>query len=230
MYTQIDAWLDRRLPLPGIFANPEAIKRDSYWLSFLTIEEEVPLHEIRSVSWQSVRDSAREIQRYVIEAIQINGSDQIEEIDDKRRIIELLGPPPLIAAPIYLIVTRCTGLDSVVYIGKTKTNKRFASGHGVALKLHDKKFENCEKLVFRCSVTLICAKLFSFDDWTLIEWTPPIIAEDILDDIESHLIFWLQPELNVYKKRALAAKHKEVAIHIQHRLNQRSCLHDLISG
>jgi hypothetical protein len=224
MYTQIDAWLDRTFPLPRIFVDPGSVVTNNYWLAFITIEEEVPIHEIQSVPWQSVHDSAREARLYVERAISINGSDQIEEANDKKTILETLGPPPRIAVPIYVIVTRCAGLESVVYIGKTKTENRFAAGHVVALKLHDQRFANCEKLVFRCSVTLLWDH-----DRVLIEWMPPATAEDILDDIESHLIFWLKPEFNTQKKNTLVAKHKDVTIHIQHRLNQRSFLHDHMS-
>lgn len=231
MYSQIDGWLDRAFPLPQIFLSSAPIKENNYWLCFLMIEEELPLHLIQGTIWQSVRDSAREARSYVESAIEINGSDQIEDTSDKRHIVEMLGFPPRLALPIYLIVTRFAGLDTIVYIGKTRTGNRFTAGHAVATKLHEQRFGRCEKFVFRCSVTLLWDASCSTDnDRVLIEWMPPAVAEAILDDIESHLIFRLKPEFNIQKKRALLAKNKNVTIHIQHRSNRQSFLHDYITN
>ena len=154
------------------------------------------------------------------------GSDQVEEEDDKKMVIDRLVYPPSPSRPIYIITTKEAANESIVYIGKTTGANRFSGGHAVALKLTDPKYASCEKLIYRCSVTIPVG-----DDHVALEWIDPIeVAERILDDVESHLIYEFKPPLNHQKKKRNLAKH-QTSIHIQNiaeGLRPNSFLHDYI--
>ena len=52
------------------------------------------------------------------------------------------------------------------------------------------------KLVYRCSVTIPVG-----EDHVALGWIDPIdVAERILDDVETHLIYEFKPPLNYQKK------------------------------
>lgn len=226
MYSQIDAWLDRLHPLPKRFSlGRGADIEDAHWLIFIAINEVHPLHLADSIEWEGLTESSIKAKKYVNDAINALGSDQVEEIGDKNRVISKLGAPPKVAMNIYIITIKNCDEEKVVYIGKTASKFRFADGHAAALKLHSPKFDGTEKLIYRCSVTV------SLDDWVLLEWIEPLcIAQNILDDVESRLIHEFKPELNTLKIKSDIAKHK-AAIHIQnviHECKQGSFLNDYI--
>ena|ERR1043165_2267160 len=211
MTTQLDAWLDRHFPLPKRFQIDSPKNTASgHWLVWVGIEEKMPLHQVRNAIWESLRENTSRTLNYVKDAIDILGSDQVEEEDDKKMVIDRLGSPPPPSRPIYIITTREAANESIVYVGKTTGANRFSGGHSVALKLTDPKYNNCEKLVYRCSVTIPVG-----DDHVSLEWIDPIdIAERILDDVESHLIYEFKPPLNYDKKKRNLATH-QTRIHIQ---------------
>jgi len=226
MYSQIDAWLDRLHPLPKRFSIERGADiEDAHGLIFISINEVHPLHLADSIEWVGLAESSVKAKKYVDDAKNILGSDQVEDIGDKNRVISKLGAPPKIAMNIYMITIKGFDTEKVVYIGKTASKFRFADGHAAALKLHSPDFDGTEKLIYRCSVTV------SLDDWILLEWIEPIcIAQKILDDVESRLIHELKPELNTHKVKRDVAKHK-AAIHIQnviHNCKDGSFLNDYI--
>jgi hypothetical protein len=174
------------------------------------IEEQMHLHEVGKAHWLSLREHRARTMKYVADAIRVLGSDQVEEEDDKKMVIDHLGAPPEPARPLYLVTTKDDGNESVVYVGKTTARNRFSRGHSVALKLLAPEYQHSEKLVYRLSVTVLVN-----DDHVSLEWLDPIeVAEQVLDDVESLLIYDLQPPLNSQKKRRNLAKH-QTGIHIQ---------------
>jgi hypothetical protein len=190
------------------------------------IEEKMALHEVGSAVWESLAENASRTLTYIREAIKILGSDQVEEEHDKKMVIRKLGQPPAPSRPIYIITTREGSDESIVYVGKTTAANRFSRGHSVAIKLNDPKYKDCEKLVYRCSVTILLG-----DDHVALEWIDPVdVAEQILNDVESCLIYEFQPSLNSQKKKRNLATHQS-SIHIQNvleSLRPNSFLNDYI--
>lgn len=226
MYSQIDTWLDRRHPLPKRFSlENNADLEDAHRLIFISINEVYPLYLAGSIEWLTLIESSVKAKKYVDDAKKILGSDQVEEVRDKNIVISKLGLPPKPAMNIYIITIKDNHTEKVVYVGKTTSKSRFADGHAAALKLHSPVFNGKEKLIYRCSVTV------ELGDWVLLEWIEPtIIAQRILDDIESRLIHEFKPELNILKVSKDLAKHK-ATIHIQNPLcecKEGSFLNDYI--
>lgn len=212
MWTQINTWLDRRHPLPTCFASTYAANsRNEHELIWISIDERIPLHDIANNRQPSINDAVRSIRSYVSDAIGILGSNEVEEVGDKKSVIGALGEPPERSRPIYLITTEEAGIENIVYIGKSVTDDRFAGGHSAVTKLHHPSYRDAEKYVYRCSITLSLRR-----EWVALEWvSTPSIAEQILDDVESRLIYHFQPPLNTQKKSSDLAVHKAFAIHIQ---------------
>ncbi|MDU0460313.1 MAG: hypothetical protein RW306_16415 [Geobacteraceae bacterium] len=227
MYTQIHAWLNRTHPLPKRFSLPSnADTLDNHWLVFVCLDEVHPLHMAASLQWRSLAESAATAKQYVNNAIAILGSDQVEEQGDKTDVISALGPPPRQATPLYIITTRGSDKEEVVYLGKTTARSRFSGGHLAALKLHAPEFRDQDKLIYRCSITVILD-----GDNVALEWIDPIgTATAILYDVESRLIHDLQPQLNTLKRSRDAARNKS-AIHVQNTVSGcgiDSFMHDYI--
>lgn len=225
MFNQLHAWLDRRHPLPARFeASPPADTLGQNWLTFLSIEEEIPFHKIAVASWKSISETADATKRYLAGVRHtLGGTLEIEDKDDKAAVLLRNGPPPLNALPIYLVSLRLAGHhERVVYVGKTKAASRFGGGHAVAIKLLDPKYRDYEKIVYRCSVTI------STNEWILLEWiNPASTGEKMLDDVESQLIYNFQPIFNTQKKKRSCAK-KPTVIHIQNAIDAAGFLHDHI--
>jgi len=226
MFNQLHAWLDRRQPLPARFETnsppPDILGQN--WLTFLTIEEEIVFHKIAGVNWRSLSEAAEETRQYLTRVRHtLGGMLDIEDEDDKAQILLYNGRPPLNSLPIYLISLRAPGQhERIVYVGKTTAASRFGGGHSAAIKLLDPKYNDYEKIVYRCSVTV------STDEWILLEWINPLsTAEKILDDLESQLIYNFQPAFNIQKKKISYAKFP-TTIHIQHAIGPKRFLHDEI--
>jgi hypothetical protein len=187
------------------------------WINF---EERLRLHLAADVNWNSLEESSALIRKYVSDAQTILGGSDITEEPEKEEILETLGYPPDTALPLYFIVIEKDAVEKLVYIGKTTAANRFSGGHLVALKLHDPAYKYHEKIIYRCSVTV------HINDWVQLEWMDPLsVATDLLDDIESHLIFDLKPIFNTSKKAKPCAAIP-VSIHFQN--HQYGFMHDYI--
>lgn len=212
MPTQIDAWLDRHFPLPKCFqVGTMPNTSNSHLFAWMGVEEKMYLHEVHKAVWTSLRENTKRTRDYVADAINLlGGADQVTEVGDKRLVIAKLGEPPPQSLPIYIITVRKGSDEKVVYVGQTTANNRFAGGHSAALKLHEPAYKDTDKMVYRCSVTLAMD-----DDHVALEWVEPFsVAQQILNDIESHLIYEFQPPLNSKgKKKNLASR--QIDIHIQ---------------
>ena len=169
------------------------------------------LHEAHKAAWISLSENTKRTRAYVANAVRLlGGEDEVTEIGDKIRVIAEFGEPPPQSLPIYIISTRKGSDETVVYVGQTSANNRFAGGHSAALKLHAPEYRDCDKLVYRCSVTLAID-----DDHVALEWVEPTsVAQQILNDVESHLIYEFQPPLNSQKKKKNLAS-RPIDIHIQ---------------
>ena len=100
--------------------------------------------------------------------------------------------------------------EELVYVGKTKNTSRFDGGHSAALKLHAPKYNIKQKKIYRSTVWF-----HDNNDYISLDWIQPeTLALELLDSIESHLIFSFQPELNTDKKKKPLAKW-DFSIHIQ---------------
>lgn len=212
MPTQIDAWLDRHFPLPKCFqvgATPNTSKAPLF--AWMGVEEKMYLHEVHRAAWVSLRENTKRTRDYVTNAVKlVGGADQVTEVGDKIMVIGELGDPPPQSLPIYIISVRKGSDETVVYVGQTTANNRFAGGHSAALRLHAPEYRDTDKIVYRCSVTLALD-----DDHVALEWVELFSeAQQILNDVESHLIYEFQPPLNSQKKKKNLASRR-IGIHIQ---------------
>ena len=112
--------------------------------------------------------------------------------------------------PIYLITCTEDENEELVYVGKTENTSRFTGGHSAALKLHAPEYANKEKRIYRSTVWF-----HNDDEYISLDWVQPQqLAVELLDSVESHLIYSFQPKLNTAKKKKKYAKW-DFYIHIQ---------------
>lgn len=224
MLTPLSGWLERRHPIPQRFYTPGRIDAPSKdWNAWLSIEECSPLHLATEMQWLSLKDVREQTQSYLDEASELirglNGGwlDRWEQ----EQIRANLGEPPKPSLPIYLISCADKEKEDLVYVGKTKNTSRFSGGHSAALKLHAPEFKKKEKYIYRGTVW------FHFDnEYISLDWIQPDrVALDLLDSIESQLIYEFQPSLNTNKRKKNLAKWY-FHIHIQNFL-ERGFLNDI---
>lgn len=92
--------------------------------------------------------------------------------------------------------------EELVYVGKTKNTSRFNGGHSAALKLHAPEYSNKQKKIYRSTVWF-----HNDEEYISLDWIQPeALAHELLDSIESHLIYQFQPSLNIEKKIKPTAK------------------------
>ncbi len=210
-------WVNKRASLPKRFRcdvdGDHA--RDNVageWSVSVALDEEVPFHAIADAKWQSLAETRRATNTYLQNASSLIDGLWGGTLDSEERqlILDELGEPPEYCLPIYLVSVGSGEEERIVYVGKTRSSKRFANGHRVGLKLHHPDYEHLNKKVYRCSVLLDI-----HDEYVALEWIDPEqLAERILDSVESVLIYALQPELNV-NKRKKPTVDTPVFIHVQ---------------
>jgi hypothetical protein len=208
MESPLEGWIAGKQKLPSRFyagKAPDNITQNT--LCWVSPEKRVPLHLAGTLNWLSLaesRSATRDFLRKAYKIVLTEKGDPLEHED--RWDLEDAGlKPPSLCFPIYLItcedMANQTAPETVMYVGQTKVSNRFAGGHNAALKLHDPKYAGFRKWVYQCSVC------FSNDEYIFLEWIyPPRTAQMILDDVESILIFALQPELNSAKRKRFASK------------------------
>ncbi|MAF32351.1 MAG: hypothetical protein CMF60_09135 [Magnetococcales bacterium] len=95
-----------------------------------------------------------------------------------------------------IITTTYNNVETVQYVGKTQNTNRFKGGHSISLKLHNPLYEGHIKRIYLCSVWF-----YFNDEYIALEWIKPEeTALNLLDIIESNIIYGLKPHLNVQKK------------------------------
>lgn len=215
MHNPLAAWLARIQPIPERFYTLDHVDTpESDWPCWLSIEECRPLHEVLDMQWLSLQDARKKTQLYLTKASElINGLEGGSLDSEEQDLIRSeLGDTPMPSLPIYLITCGVGDEEELVYVGKTKNTSRFNGGHSAALKLHAPEYQGKAKHIYRCTAW------FAIDtEYISLDWIQPeSLALDLLDSLESQLIFWLQPPLNTHKKKQNLTRW-EFPIHIQNR-------------
>jgi hypothetical protein len=215
----LSGWTNRKHNIPRRFHSESEVidKPDSEnWSVWVSLEESSSLHRANEMNWLSLKDSIELTNDYLekssilICGLEGGSLDGEEELMIKERI----GLPPLPCLPIYIITCKDTEKEEIVYIGKTKSDKRFIGGHTAALKLHDPIYNNKIKTLYRCSIWF-----YIDNEYIIIDWIRPTeLALELLDSIESQLIYHFKPELNISKKNKNYTKW-EFTIQIQNFLD-----------
>ena len=217
MHKPLSSWINRTHPIPERFYTPGYIDvpKDD-WSVWLSIEEVALLHLAPKMKWLGLKESRDITKSYLDEASELINGLEGGWLDSEERewILEELGGPPLPSLPIYLITCSDEKKEELVYVGKTENKSRFSGGHSAALKLHAPKFSHKEKKIYRSTVWF-----HNDDEYISLDWIQPeSLAIDLLDSVESHLIYSFQPELNTAKKKKSYTKW-DFCIHIQNFLD-----------
>jgi len=210
----LSAWLARTHPIPERFYKPGA--RDliaENWLAWVVIESCHNLYEAAELDWLGLRQAREQTKRFVADVSNLVGDLSCGWLDREeiQWIKEALSAAPKACLPIYFITVRAKDdQEELVYVGRTKSSKRFAGGHAIAMKLLNPAFDSFTKHIYRCSVYLS-----NRNESLALEWLEPMsVAEEILDSIESQLIYGLKPLFNAHKTKTYAARYP-IVIHIQ---------------
>lgn len=224
-HSPLKPWLNRTAPLQS-FLELSNRKPDEELGGFLGIDYVVPVHEVNSLSRQSLLESWTKTDEYVKNALKIIRSDEPGWLDSEevQWILEELGSPPPFCYPIYMITVGSGVKEKVVYFGKTSSkSNRFSSGHVVFAKLNAPRFDGMEKRVYQG-----CIVLLTKTDYLPLEWVHPYSAADkILKSIEAQLIYHFKPELNIQSKNNYNVE-TPFSLHIQNFTGQSNYLNDYI--
>jgi hypothetical protein len=213
MHRPLSAWINRTHPISKRFYTPEFVdapKED--WSVWLSIEEVSPLYKANEMNWIGLLDSRKATKRYLDDASEIINGLEGGWLDNEEKewILDRLGEPPLPSLPIYLISCSDTLGEEVVYVGKTENTSRFTGGHPASLKLHAPEYKNKEHKIYRSTVWF-----HNDNEYISLDWVQPeTLALNLLDNVESQLIYYFQPKLNTSKKKKNCAK-LSFNIHIQ---------------
>ncbi|MDB8803224.1 hypothetical protein PN294_13625 [Romboutsia sp. 1001216sp1] len=223
-FSPLSQWIKGRSTLP-IFSTIDKIEPLFEYGSFLSLDKHYYLHEIDRASAQSLSISWFNTKNYIEEAMEIVDGDFDTSLDKEESewIQQELGKPPRHCYPIYIVTVGRGELERVVYIGKTSSRKnRFSGGHKVAIKLHDPKYEGLDKNIYFCCVVFLTPD----KEYLPLEWIQPKEkALELLDSVESQLIYLFSPELNIQKKNKNFSKY-DMNFHIQNFSDHSNFLHD----
>ena len=193
----LEQWLNRKASIPARFyqkAGQDII--DAGWGAGILLQECNPLHEADSIAWMGLNRARNETDEYLEKAAILIGGLGGGWLDrDEREMIEReLGQPPLPCLPIYMVSIKKDTEEQLVYIGLTEGEKRFSNGHKVALSLHAPEFAGYTKHIYQCSIVLVQEK---DEDYLSVEWLDPVlVASELIDSVESQLIFEFKPRFN----------------------------------
>ncbi|UVL73650.1 hypothetical protein [Pseudomonas protegens] len=217
MFRPLTAWINRTHPLPERFYTQGYVDEPKDdWCVWVSIEEVAPLYLASSMNWIGLVESRQKTRDYLDSAAEIINGLEGAWLDREERewILEKLGEPPFPSLPIYLITCSDGSDEELVYVGKTENTNRFIGGHSAALKLHAPKFSLKEKKIYRATVWF-----HNNDEYVSLDWVQPqTLALELLDSVESHLIYSFQPELNTAKRKQVCAKWN-FYMHIQNFLD-----------
>ena len=198
-------WLDGKysLPSPNELRAVRPDIEDGWWIS---VNDSVPFYKVMDRPVLGLVDAWKKNWAYYESAVSIahEYDGYTLEHEDRCDILDVLGEPPDVSHPLYLITVRKDGKEQLMYVGKSSSSvSRFASGHSIAIKLLSPEYDGFEKLIYFVQVMLYNNE---FGHLPLEFLGDQSLAEQILDDTESKLIYHLQPVLNVRKKKILMAK------------------------
>lgn len=213
-FSFFEPWLKGTYQMPDFLDLTQALPNlnEGVWLG---INRCMALHQVNDNDLFVFDDAWRDYNNYYRKAVRMaldyKPGNTLDH-EDRYNILRRLGPPPPVCYPIYIITCRQGEKEELIYIGKTASkHSRFAGGHSAALKLHDPRYKDCEKLIYQ-------AQVMTFN--TRHAYLPLELIGDkhtgdkILNDVESILIFYYQPELNSKKKENCCAEN-DFTIHIQ---------------
>lgn len=205
------------------FLNNKDIEINFKEGSFLSLDKHFYLHEVEKASPQSLSTSWDKTNNYIKEALKFTKNKNILNKEEIKKITAELGEPPVHCYPIYIVTIEDDSEEKVVYIGKTSANKnRFLGGHKVALKLHNPKYNGKIKNVYFACVMFLTEN----KNYLPLEWiSPKEKALELLDSIESYLIFNIKPELNIQKIKKNYSKY-DFYFHIQNSSNYSNFYND----
>lgn len=219
-YSSLSQWLEGMTSHTAFYGDASS-DIDFEHFGFVAIDHCVPVHQVGGLKAQSLAVGWRSNRKYVYEACEIVRAPEGPPLlgrEETGMIIEALGPPPPPCYPLYFVSTRDrqSGVEELVYIGKTSSNQnRFAGGHGVFTKLHDPVFDGHDKRVYLGTVML----MDKAGRYLPLEAVRPLErAEDMLRAIEAQLIFELGPVLNV-QARGRPLSRRPIDIHIQNTIS-----------
>jgi hypothetical protein len=226
-----DHWLSGKGELhPFVEVTPKALDLDKGVL--VAIETRVPIHESYRIgesvfrrSWAAAHSYLANVERILGCVPKLLTQDQLAQMTKNN-----LGRPPQWSYPLYLIaiskpgavdpyvMERSKQLEAeygaiakivipddhrLVYVGKKASGDRFRDGHKAITKLHHPTYREYDKWVFEARVTVKTQAGATLP----LEWVRDrSAAERLLYNIESQLIYFLQPELNEDGKETLLSK------------------------
>lgn len=212
-HSPLTGWLNKRFALPKTRLLTKNIDGDIEGFLALHIRKE--LYRVLEIPAQSLSSSWDEFNEYINKAREvINWDDNATlDSDESYYIKKELGDPPECCYPIYIITVGEGTNEELVYIGKTSSNiKRFSGGHRIALELHNPRYNGLDKSIYFATI-VFWSSIES--NYLPLEWIEPKDkALEILDSIESQLIYYFQPKLNKQKKSRNCMNYS-INIHIQ---------------
>lgn len=220
MFRPLLNWINRKISLPERFYKKDFIDipKDE-WSVWISIEEVAPLYLAKNMNWLGLKESRAITEKYLELASEIINCELKDcgliDREEREWILDNIGAPPIPSLPLYLITISDENEEKLVYVGKTENKSRFSGGHSAALKLHNPKYNNKLKKIYRATIWF-----HDNNEYISLDWIKPEkLALDLLDSIESHLIYSFQPELNTAKMKKKYVKW-DFYIHIQNFLEE----------
>jgi hypothetical protein len=170
--------------------------------AYIGIDEYTEMYKANEFDSGNLQTSWNETREYIEQALAIvnRNLDDVEDDlyldnEEKWRILEKLGEPPLCSYNIYIISIYNETEEKVVYIGKTDAkNSRFSNGHLAALKLHNPIYDGYKKRVYFGTLMFLDKK----KNYLPLEYVAPLEeSKKILGYSEAILINYFKPELNI---------------------------------
>jgi len=168
--------------------------------AYIGIDEYIELYKANEFDNGNLQTSWTETRVYIEKALAIVNRDLDEDDlslnnEEKSRILQKLGEPPLCSYNIYIITIYNKIEEKIVYIGKTDAkNSRFSNGHLATLKLHNSIYDGYKKRVYFGTLMFLDKK----KNYLPLEYITPLEeAKRILGYSEALLIHHFKPELNI---------------------------------
>jgi hypothetical protein len=222
-FSPLSNWLRGNEILPHCI-DKKNITPDFEFGGFLSLDYCIPMYEIIDLPAQSLNASWEKSNEYFKKALKLIDCDCGIQLDkEEAQIIRNeLGEPPPHCYPIYIITISSNENEKIMYIGKTSSKySRFSRGHVAACKLLHPKYNNFSKNLYLC-----CVMLLNNQNYLPLEWVhPKEFALDILDYVESKLIYFFRPEFNIMKKNCFNDKYR-MSIQIQNFVENSLFLND----
>jgi len=195
-YSPLGTWLRGREVLPP-FLDLKNLSPSFEFGGFLGIEKSIVAFQSFRAQPQCLLLSWQRTHKYLSDALTLLGEEIPPNLDKEESfwILNRLGFPPPACLPIYFFTSKDSTTEEIVYLGQTSSKTgRFKNGHLACTKLLSPEFNEKEKLLYFCSVTLLTED----KKYLPLEWVSSSDdAKEILNSIEAQLICHFKPKLNV---------------------------------